>query len=112
MPGFLTDMFAKYIHYELQPLWNNCGCALMTVIYVKAILGVAAIVRERLKNAYVSRKMVHICASCWILFWPLFDASHWSWRLNILVPSVMSIKLFYKVSAKNGLIDSQKQHSV
>mmetsp|Transcript_21333 Transcript_21333/g.31366 ORF Transcript_21333/g.31366 Transcript_21333/m.31366 type:complete len:220 (+) Transcript_21333:279-938(+) len=52
--------------------------------------------REHLGCAYESRKFVHMGAACWILFWPLFDVVHWSWRLNILVPAVMSIKLFYK----------------
>jgi len=55
------------------------------------------ILRKRLGfNADISRKFIHVMAGCWILFWPLFDVTHWSWRLNILVPSVMSVKLFYK----------------
>lgn len=82
----------------LSPLWNNISCALLTVLYIKIVLDVATMIRERLGlNADISRKFIHICAGCWILFWPLFDVTHWSWRLNILVPSVMSVKLFYKV---------------
>jgi hypothetical protein len=98
MAGFLTNLLAQYAQFNLQPLWNNIGCALITVIYVKTVLEIAAFIRDRLKSAFVSRKFLHVFASCWILFWPLFDVSHWSWRLNILVPSVMSIKIFYKVS--------------
>jgi len=96
MAGFLTNLLAQYAQFNLQPLWNNIGCALITVIYVKTVLEIAAFIRDRLKSAFVSRKFLHVFASCWILFWPLFDVSHWSWRLNILVPSVMSIKIFYK----------------
>ncbi len=83
----------------LSPLWNNISCALLTVLYIKIVLDIASMIREKLGfNADISRKFIHICAGCWILFWPLFDVTHWSWRLNILVPSVMSVKLFYKVS--------------
>ena len=82
----------------LSPLWNNIACALLTVLYIKIVLDIASMIREKLGlNADISRKFIHICAGCWILFWPLFDVTHWSWRLNILVPSVMSVKLFYKV---------------
>ena len=98
MPGGLTLFLTKYTDYELKPLWNNIFSALITVIYVKIILEAAALIRDRLRNAYISRKFLHVGASCWILFWPLFDVQHWGWRLNILVPTVMSIKLFYKVS--------------
>lgn len=30
------------------------------------------------------------------MFWPLFDASNWGWRLNVTVPVVMTFRLFYK----------------
>lgn len=57
---------------------------------------IASHIREQLRCADESRKFIHVSAGCWILFWPLFDVTHWSWRLNILVPAVMSVKLFYK----------------
>lgn len=81
---------------QITPLWHNIFCSLLTVIYVKVILTIGSGIRERLRCAYESRKFVHVGAACWVLFWPLFDVSHWSWRLNILVPAVMSLKLFYK----------------
>ena len=107
--GLLNNIFRNHNHKRihgslfgsiitLSPLWNNISCALLTVLYIKIVLDVATMIRERLGlNADISRKFIHICAGCWIIFWPLFDVTHWSWRLNILVPSVMSVKLFYKV---------------
>jgi phytol kinase len=101
MTGGLSYFIKEYTglntHTTISPLWNNIICALFTVIYIKIILDVASLLREKLGfNADISRKFIHVCAGCWILFWPLFDVTHWSWRLNILVHAVMSVKLFYK----------------
>ncbi len=104
MAGFFTKLLSEYASLDLAPLWNNIGCALLTVIYVQAILELGTFVRNSLKSGFVSRKLTHIGASCWLLFWPLFDDSHWSWRLNILVPAVMSIRLFYKVRSHESFI--------
>lgn len=79
-----------------DPLSNNIGGALLTVVYVKVVMEVAGVLRERFGKAEESRKFIHIAAASWIMFWPLFDVTHWSWRLNVLVPAVMSLKLFYK----------------
>lgn len=81
---------------HLSPLWNNIGVALLTVIYVKVVMDIAGFLRKRYGKALLSRKLVHIAAASWIVFWPLFETSHWSWRLNVLLPAVMSLKLFYK----------------
>lgn len=100
MPGTISNLFSQEssapINITISPLWNNIISALLTVIYAKLILELSAFIHERLGCAYESRKVVHIGAGCWIVFWPLFDVMHWSWRLNILVPAVMSLKLFYK----------------
>jgi len=97
MAGSLSTLLHHYgIITNLPPLWNNIGCALLTVVYIKNVMDVASFIRTRLACAEESRKFVHIFAGNWILFWGLFDATHWSWRLNILVPSAMSLKLLYK----------------
>ena len=97
----LKEKYAIENSITQSPLGNNILASLLTVIYIKIVMDVASLLRSKLplgfSNADVSRKFIHICAGCWILFWPLFDVTHWSWRLNVLVPSVMSLKLFYKV---------------
>ena len=40
--------------------------------------------------------MLHILLSSGVIFWPYFDESDWSWRLNALVPSVVGIRMIYK----------------
>lgn len=37
-----------------------------------------------------------MAAGSWALFWPLFDESHWTWKLNIAIPAVYSVQLFVK----------------
>ncbi|KAL3944566.1 MAG: hypothetical protein SGBAC_001332 [Bacillariaceae sp.] len=41
----------------------------------------------------LSRKIVHMAAGTWPLFWPYFDESHPSWRLNITVPFMYMLQL-------------------
>eukprot|EP00815_Leptocylindrus_aporus_P007226 CAMPEP_0116063064 /NCGR_PEP_ID=MMETSP0322-20121206/8173_1 /TAXON_ID=163516 /ORGANISM="Leptocylindrus danicus var. apora, Strain B651" /LENGTH=222 /DNA_ID=CAMNT_0003548573 /DNA_START=240 /DNA_END=908 /DNA_ORIENTATION=- len=65
----------------------------------------ASLVDGRLIPPYFSRKIVHISAGCWILFWGLFDEDHPSWMLNVTVPFLMSIQLFYKGAVKNDRRD-------
>jgi len=44
----------------------------------------------------VSRKIVHVAAGSWALFWPLFNEEHWTWQLNVAIPAVYSVQLFAK----------------
>ena len=97
MQGYLSTLLETHLNLYLSPLWNNIGCALLTVIYVKTVMETASQLRNHMHTKPQDcRKFIHVCAGCWIVFWPLFDVGHWSWRLNVLVPTVMSLKLFYK----------------
>ena len=80
-----------------SPLTQNILAAIVTVVYVKAVIGFCdlAVDRKWLPSK-VSRKVIHICAGSWIIFWPLFSREHWTWRLNILVPAIYSVQLFVK----------------
>lgn len=96
-PGFQLDK---------DPLRNNVMAAVITMLYVHVVIkSMAALVNARLMPPYFSRKVVHIAASCWICFWPLFDDEHITWTLNATVPVVMSIQLFYKGAVKNDAQD-------
>ena len=81
----------------LTPVTQNIIASLATVAYVKAVIGGCdfAVTRGWLAPS-VSRKIIHVAAGSWIIFWPMFDSSHWTWRLNILVPAVYSVQLFIK----------------
>jgi len=96
---YLKEKYSIDNSITRNPLFNNILCALLTVIYIKVVMDIASKLREKIGYTNItdlSRKFIHVCAGCYILFWPLFDVTHWSWRLNVLVPSVMSVKLVYK----------------
>lgn len=88
----LSDMF------RLSPFVNNVLITLLTLVYIIVVMEIASFIRERLKMPEASRKTIHIAASSWLLFWPLFDTSHWSWRFNVAIPAVYIVKLLYLVS--------------
>ena len=80
-----------------NPLHQNLLAGLATVFYVKAVVGFCDLcVSRKLLAPKISRKLIHIAAGSWIIFWPCFDVSHWTWKLNVLVPAVYTIQLFVK----------------
>jgi phytol kinase len=80
-----------------SPLTQNILAAIVTVVYVKTVIGFCDLAVDRKWiPSKVSRKVVHVCAGSWIVFWPLFSQEHWTWRLNILVPATYSVQLFVK----------------
>jgi len=81
----------------MEPLHQNILACLSTLVYIKVILAVCdyALARGWLQMD-LSRKMVHVAAGSWSLFWPYFDESHWSWQLNVAIPAVYSVQLFAK----------------
>lgn len=84
------------MNQPLSPIYNNVLSALATIIYVKLVMEIGTYIRIKYGVPEFSRKFVHFCACSFVMFWPLFDAGHWGWRLNITVPVVMSLRLLYK----------------
>lgn len=80
---------------HLSPLHNNIVVCLFMVGYFKLGTEVACWTRIRLKRR-VSRPLLHILLSSGVMFWPYFDESDWSWRLNALVPAVVGVRMIYK----------------
>ena len=80
----------------LSPLHNNVASALLTVVYVKCVMELGALIRIKYGRPELSRKFIHLCACSAVVWWPLFDTSHWGWRLNCTVPTCMAIRLIYK----------------
>lgn len=78
-------------------LTKNSLWSLATLLYVKACVTICdTLMNRQVIPADVSRKIIHLAACSWCLFWPRFDASHWSWKLNIAIPALYSIQLFVK----------------
>ena len=82
------------------PVWGrNCLAALSAlVLYKVCAFGLAFCVRRKLLLPATSRKVGHVLAGCvWVLlYWNLFDASHWTWKLNVLVPVAQTLTFILK----------------
>ena len=94
LSGFLLNH--SLINTPLSPLQNNVAAALLTVAYVKCVMELGALIRIKYGHPELSRKFIHLCACSAVIWWPLFDTTHWAWRLNTVVPAAMSIRLLYK----------------
>jgi dolichol kinase len=80
-----------------DPLKQNLLACTAVIIYAGVVLGVCGFgINSRFLTANVSRKIIHVAAGLWVLFWPLFTLEHWTWRFNILVPAVYSFRLLIK----------------
>jgi dolichol kinase len=82
-------------NFQLPPLHNNIAVAMAMVVYYKLAIELACWMRFRRKHD-ISRHVLHMLFSSLVLFWPYFDESEWSWRLNVLVPAVVFSRLLYK----------------
>ena len=85
-----------YFGISLIPAWNNVLATLLAVFYVQIVLLLGDLIKKAGASSDVSRKFVHIGAASWIICWPWFDDTHWTWKLNIFVPFVQGLKLSYK----------------
>ena len=80
-----------------DPLYNNIAAALVVLVYVKTVIAICdELVRRKMLKPSDSRKVVHVAAGSWLLFWNLFDESHWTWMLNIFVPAAFTFTLTLK----------------
>ena len=80
---------------------NFCAVFLQ-VVYMKAVVELLARFRnlqlfDVTTYASFTREIQGACLCANVLFWPLYNTSHWTWRLNALVPAVMFARFFYKV---------------
>ena len=80
-----------------NPLHQNLLASAATVVYTKTLIGCCdwAVIRRWLASE-ITRKVIHVGAGSWYLFWPLFTTDHWTWMLNIAVPAVYSVQLLVK----------------
>jgi phytol kinase len=78
----------------MKPLYNNLLVSVLPVLYIKTVLNSCEWARAKnWLSGDVTRKITHVAAGSWIIFWPWFDTDHWTWILNIIVPFAYSIEL-------------------
>lgn len=78
-------------------VYTNIQWTLATLIYIKVIVTTCDYsLQKRWVPADITRKIIHVAACSWCLFWPKFDVSHWTWKLNVAIPFIYAIQLFIK----------------
>lgn len=87
--------------------WNGV-VTVGTVAYAVTLVGVCeALVSRRILSSAISRKILHLGAASWIIFWPLYvvsdddddggdGSSSWSWKLNVALPAVKGVVMLVK----------------
>ncbi len=80
----------------MSPVVQNILITILGFIYV---FGVVALMDWAVRKGFsqdVSRKVVHIAAGSWLVFWPLYDATHWTKYLNIAPAALWTVLLLIK----------------
>ncbi len=81
----------------MSPLLQNILITLLGFVYVFAVVAAMDFaVKKKGLAQDISRKVVHIAAGSWLIFWPLYDASHWTKYLNIAPAALWTILLLIK----------------
>lgn len=75
---------------------NNIIIAALSVVYVFAVVGIMDFFVRKGFPQDLSRKVVHIAAGSWLVFWIFYDQSHWTKYLNILPAVIWTILLLLK----------------
>lgn len=91
-------------------VYQNVLVAVGTVVYTKLLVGVCDYcVARKLLASKISRKVIHLGAASWLLFWPYFHTDHWTWTLNVVVPAVYTVQLFVKGAILQNVHDPDVQ---
>jgi len=67
----------------MSPELYNIFITVLGLVYVFGIVGLMDYAVKKGLAQDISRKIVHIAAGSWLIFWPLYDSTHWTKYLNI-----------------------------
>ena len=84
---------------SLSPLQRDLSATAVVLFYVIGLVAICdALVQRAWISSSLSRKVVHIGAASWLLFWPLYSSREDGpyWRLNVFVPVAKGLELFVK----------------
>ncbi|MBN1300240.1 MAG: hypothetical protein JW995_03410 [Melioribacteraceae bacterium] len=80
----------------MSPLLYNALVAVASVVYVFAVVALMDLLVRKGFPQDISRKIVHIAASSWLIFWVLYDSTHWSFYFNIAPAAIWFVLLIIK----------------
>ncbi len=82
--------------YNLNPLIWNSICTVIVFIYIMSVIKFMDFLVSKGFPQDISRKIVHIAAGSWVIFWPLYYGGHWSYTFNIAVALLWTILFLVK----------------
>ena len=81
----------------MLPQVQNVLTALWLIVYVKGVVFVMGVMTaNKLVDIKIGRKMIHILASSFIVFWPLLRPEHWTWKLHVTVYVIYALTMITK----------------
>ena len=86
---------------SLSPLANNIAAAMIMVVVYRCMIEFAGWLRVRFGMAAQARQILQMTLSATVVFWPLFDPTEWSWRLNAILPAAMLLRCLVKAYSKD-----------
>jgi dolichol kinase len=81
-------------------LWNSF-IAVVEIIYIFIAIGLMDKLVAKGFPSDLSRKIIHIAAGSYLMFWPLFAATHWTKYLNVAMPFIWVLLFLSKGLSKN-----------
>ncbi len=90
----------------MQPLFGsallwNAVVGVVEVIYIFVVIGVMDKLVTKGFPSDLSRKVIHIAAGSYVIFWPLYDPTHWSKAFCVLMPMIWVLLFLSKGLANN-----------
>lgn len=80
----------------MSPVLQNILVTVLGLIYVFSIVGIMDFAVKKGFPQDISRKIVHIAAGSWLIFWQLYDVTHWTKYLNITPALIWTVLLLLK----------------
>lgn len=81
-------------------MWNLV-VAIVEIVYIFVVIGVMDKLVEKGFSSNLSRKIIHIAAGSYVIFWPLFDPSHWTKYFCVLMPFIWVLLFLSKGLSRN-----------
>lgn len=80
----------------MNPVWQNIIVTIIAFIYVFSIIAIMNFLVKKGFPQDLSRKIVHIAAGSWLVFWLFYNPSHWTKYLNIAPSFLWTVLLLQK----------------
>jgi phytol kinase len=90
----------------MQPLFGsalvwNAVVGIVEVIYIFVVIGIMDKLVTKGFPADLSRKVIHIAAGSYVIFWPFYDPTHWSKAFCVLMPMIWVLLFLSKGLSNN-----------